>query len=544
MKIKPVILAITALAAPAWALAACPTGTTLSLASTATSPRTDVDIQSKINSITSGVVNLTGNFNIAKTVVLKSCVSLQTPTINSPAVLTWTGGNGQMLLGEGQNDLSLSRLKLVGRGLSMGGNNVKVDQLAIVDPTRADPVNEPDLYVFKMIGGSNWTVTKNTFSINASRTDLAALNSTAIIGWGVDKATVTGNTFTRIKAGIHYQVLTNSNVSSNTGTDLTWAGIEIQGSANDTYKNAVTYNNFYNWLTNSFSMGLSLAGGAGYDARYNLVVRKGYSRSACASAKPAGTNEWGTWGMEFTGVNSTAYGNTFCGFDAGIIVGINAQGTFTGTDVSTVSNNTLINSNTGILTSYALTGTGISKQVVISGNSITDARNAAIADQVWWNESSHYQLGSAGMLDKLTIANNVIVRNASTTDAGLSYTAITAHPVKTASAVSITGNTISLAGTPATGFGYRGIFLDAYRDDQGVVVGQGSFAGSQVTGNAVSSAKQYGVGISTGTPVIGAGVAFKTNKFSWLQQAINTDLSQAIVSGNTCSNVANTSGCY
>ena len=43
---------------------------------------------------------------------------------------------------------------------------------------------------------------------------------------------------------------------------------------------------------------------------------------------------------------------------------------------------------------------------MISGNSITDARNAAIADQVWWNESPHYQLGSADMLDKLTIAIN------------------------------------------------------------------------------------------------------------------------------------------
>lgn len=544
MQIKPVILAIAAMSCPAWALAACPTGTTLSLASTGTSPRTDVDIQAKINSISSGVVNLSGNFNIAKTVTMKSCVSLQTPSGTTPAVLNWTGGNGVMVLGDSQNDFTVSRLKLVGRGLAMGGNNIKIDQLTVVDPTRADAVNEPDLYILKMIGGTNWTVTNNTFSISASRTDLAALSSTAIIGWGVDKATVTGNTFTRINAGIHYQILTNSNISGNTGTDLRWAGIEIQGTADDTFKNTITYNNFYNWVSDAFAMGLSLAGGAGYDTRYNLVVRKGYSRSACASAKPASTNEWGPWGMEFTGVNSTAYGNTFCGFDSGIVVGINAQGSFTGTDVSTISNNTLINTNVGVMTGYAVGNATVKKQVVITGNSITDARNAAITDQTWWNDSPHYQVGSAGMLDKLTIANNTIVRNASAADAGLTYTGISAHPVKVASSVSITGNKVSLAGTPATGFGYRGIFLDAYRDDQGVVVGQGSFSGSQVTGNTVSSAVQRGVGISTGTPIIGTGVAFKTNKFTSLQQAIDTDLSQALVSGNTCTNVSNTAGCY
>lgn len=547
MELKPVILAAIGLSISGLSMAACPTSVSASLTSSTTSPKTDVNIQKAINAmVNGGTLNLSGTFNISKEILLNNCIKLVTPsTVSTPAVLNWVGGNGRMLNGENKNDVTLSRLRLVGRTISMGGNNVKVDQLVFDNPSRADAVNEPDLYMFKMIGGSGWTVTNNTFIISSTRTDLLALKSTGIIGWNVDKATVTGNVFNGVNADIHYLGLTNSIINSNTGKDLTWVGIEIQGTADTVYNNQVAGNAFYNWTTDATSMGLSIAGGKGYTVNNNIAVRKGYSTAACSTAKPTGTTEWGTWGMEFTGVNSTANSNRLCGFDSGIIVGIGAQGTFTGTDISTISNNVIINSNVGIMTSMMKDSAGTKKQVAITGNQITDARVAGITDQTWWNESPHYQLGSNGYLDKLDIKSNVIARTVSATEANVTYTAISAHPIVNPNGVTISGNTISLAGTPSASFGYRGIFMDAYRDDQGVAMGQASFVGSQVVSNKVSSANAvWGIGAMTGKPETGKGVAFQTNTFKMLQQAINTDLAQAIVSGNTCTSVTNTSGCY
>lgn len=547
MELKPVILAAIGLSISGLSMAACPTSVSASLTSSSTSPMTDVNIQKAINAmVNGGTLNLSGTFNISKEILLNNCIKLVTPsTISTPAVLNWVGGNGRMLNGENKNDVTLSRLRLVGRTISMGGNNVKVDQLVFDNPSRADAVNEPDLYMFKMIGGSGWTVTNNTFIISSTRTDLLALKSTGIMGWNVDKATVTGNTFNGVNADIHYQGLTNSLINSNTGKDLTWVGIEIQGTADTVYNNQVAGNAFYNWTTDATSMGLSIAGGKGYTVNNNIAVRKGYSTASCSTAKPTGTSEWGTWGMEFTGTNSTADSNRLCGFDTGIVVGINSQGSYTGVDVSTISNNIIVNSNVGIMPGYAMNNTAVKKQIVITKNQITNARNAGVADQTWWNESPHYQLGTNGNLDKLDITSNTIARTVASTEAGLTYTAISTHPVINPNGVTISGNVISLAGTPPTGFGYRGIFMDAYRDDQGVAVGQSSFVGSQVLSNTVSSTNAvWGTGAMTGKPETGKGVAFKTNTFKQLQQAINTDLAQAVVSGNTCTSVTNTSGCY
>lgn len=524
-------------ATSASAATTCPAGSTKTLFSSTNTVLSDVDIQAKIKDMSSGTINLIGPFNISKELQLKSCVNLVTPALYAPAVLTWTGGAGRLAAANNANQFKLSRLKIVGRGLALQGDGITVDQLQVSNTTLADAPLEPDLYMIKLIGGTGWVVTNNTFTIDASRTDLNALSTTGIMAWGISASNISNNTFQGVKSGIHVKVLNTTTISGNVGRNLSWAGIELQGDADNTFDNKVTGNAFYNWLSNE-GFAYSIAGGRNYQVTNNIGVRKGTSTSACSTATPATAADVFNvpWGLEFTGTNSNASTNTLCGFDVGIAVGVQGQATFTGADQSTIYNNTITNSNVGVLMEGYVESAAVSKSIAVTSNTITNARWAGIADQTW------AQSGTSLYLNAVNISSNVIKRAAVLADAGNTYNGISVHVLKAPAGLSISSNKISLSGTPATGFSFRGTVWDVYRDGTGNPVGTNTFVGSTISRNTISFAIAVGgVGMSGGE---NGGMYLTNNSFSNINQAIQGDLTNATISGNTCTGVTIVSGCY
>jgi hypothetical protein len=576
MELKTALVALAAaplMLSASWA--ACPVGSTVTLVSPPAAGQpllTDADINAKVASMQAGTLALTGTFNVNKTIHLKSCLTLKTasPT-GSLATLNWAGGAaalGEMLDGAGLTDITLTRLRLVGRGVVLGsfaglpvGNNFTISDSVFDNVSAANPAMQ-DNYILKLAEGSNWRITGNTFTISANRTDLRNVGSTGIEGYHLDRATINLNQFNGIDEGIHLlSGLTNSRITNNTVKDLASAGLEFQYGEypiiNPYANNLVSGNRVLNWRAGFNGMGISVALGQNWTVQDNTIIRQGYALSDCNKSLPVDGEEWGPLGIEFTGTNSTAKGNTVCGFNVGITLGIGAP-TFAGLDLTTLDNNTIVNTNFGVRMYRHETNDRLQKKFKIVNNVIQDARFAGISSFTYWKDvrpQPQYMEGPEAVLHALTIDGNKITRTARADDLDNNpvftgpdypaYTAIKVRPLLVPAALSISGNTISLVGTPpASQATYQGIALsNLWSNGYGFILVPSSYKGSLINNNTISSAAQTGLGISADTPATAVGATLSNNRFSKLAQAVKADLSGVTVSGNTCTEVVNTNGC-
>jgi hypothetical protein len=297
--------------------------------------------------------------------------------------------------------------------------------------------------------------------------------------------------------------------------------------------------------------------GQNWTVQDNTIIRQGYALSDCNKSLPVDGDEWGPLGIEFTGTNSTAKGNTVCGFNVGITLGISAP-TFAGIDLTTLDTNTIVNTNYGIRIYRYETNDHLQKKAKIVNNVIQDARFLGISSFTYWTHigtEPQYMEGPEAVLYAMTIDGNKITRTARADDLDNNpifygpdypaYTAIKVRPLLAPAALSISGNTISLVGTPpASQVTYQGIALsNLWSNGYGFILAPSSYKGSVISSNTISSAVQTGSGISADTPATALGATLSNNRFSKLAQAVKADLSGVNVSGNTCTDVLNRNGC-
>lgn len=368
------------------------TGTenTVSLASTTSAPLTEVAINNVINNApnpdTVGntpptVINLSGTFNISSAIKLpkdKNCIKLQSPDGTPPATLKWNTASPLkefMIEGAGNQGITLNNLILQDRSIVFiadqhGIANTTINNVRFINPKTTDVAASGANYILRLLADTTtklakgWTVTNNTFVVAAEQDK--PYHNTAIIGYLGDTVNISGNTFTNVDEGIHYQGLRNAKINNNTGTGLLRSAIELQegmaiAPTKVNFSNTnitVDGNKFTNWRAVNDSnwpagsepynggrivLGLSIASGNYALINNNKLLFNGSSLSTCQNSTVART-AWERWGIELTTVNASLTNNQFCGFDYGARVGFvgNEAGPM-GVDKTTIKNNTFAN---------------------------------------------------------------------------------------------------------------------------------------------------------------------------------------------------------
>ncbi|TAK91109.1 MAG: hypothetical protein EPO09_16445 [Aquabacterium sp.] len=578
--------ALACLMTASLAHAACPTTVnTVSLTSTSAAPLTHVAINNAIanaSSTATTVINLAGTFNISGQInipVGKNCVTLQSPSATSLATLKWTAPSSNttdfMIYGQGNHDLKLNNLILDGRDVTLvaatdGTANSTVNNVKFLNSKTTNINLSGANYILRLlpysntVGAKNWTVTNSSFSVTAGQ-DAPYLN-TAILAYLADTVAITGNTFTNVDEGVHIQGLRNANISSNTGTGLLRSAIELQEGLAMTpaisfYNSNITLdkNSFTSWRAGQVDgvLGISVASGNTVSVTNNTIIYQGKDLASCqATAIPAASYE--RWGMEFTAVNATAKGNTFCGFDYGIRIGYLGDSNFTsGIDKTTIDGNTIANmyisgvemfpgdtrafgefgqkyyldaSNNRIYTEtpaqakarWASNFESITRQLVVNNNTFSNTRMTSFTGgDFWYNNSpvagqsyTRVPENMSSHLASLSVSNNKISRAYGffTTDItpttntpynDRKFIALAIPAIRKATALGVTYNTISLTNSPSTpngAFNYKGVQANPMlsSDDGKNYDTSKNFNGSIISFNNISaSPNPYGAGLST-----------------------------------------------
>jgi hypothetical protein len=605
---------LACLSMQASAQSTCPTKvTTIDLTSPSSKFLTQDDINKKIAAATgTTVINLRGTFNISSAINIPvgiNCLTLQTPALVTPAKLQWTGLSSStdlMLFAQGNHDIALRNMFLNGRNAmlvaSQGGlANFTLDWIRFVNPTAGKLASDGHNYILRLVPSANetstkgWTITNSIFSTMPGL-DAPYMN-TAIMGYYADTVNISNNTFTNIDEGIHFQGLRNATLNGNTGTGLRRSAMEIQEgfAANGTtiYKTSsvtVSGNSFTNWrrsspnVVNDEVLGFSLANGTGFTVTNNKLLYLGTDLASCQKTAIT-ADSIRRWGMEFTGINNKATGNTICGFDWGIRMGfLGSATTYTGTDTTLIDNNTLANLYLTGIDMFFLGGpnsaidangkpyftetpaqakarwAGIletpTRILTITNNTITNARITAVNDGGVFMGSSDFptlmpdgsmqyiqRLPDSAMshLAGLTIQNNKISRAYSFFPTDITptadgyndqrFTGLIVPAIRNATQLHVNDNVITLTAPPAPTngvFRFNGITPNMmYSVDNGQFYDLAkTFNGSEFLRNAISasSPNAYGTGLSTfvGNLDSWQGINIKSNTLSWLAKGIDS----------------------
>jgi hypothetical protein len=610
--------AILCLSQPALALQSCPTTVkTVPLTSTVAVPLTHTAINTAINNASSSVtteLSLSGTFNVGDRITVpigKNCITLK--SASTPATLKWAApasSKQPLLFALGNYGITLKNLVIEGRDVALAPANngdaySTIDGVTFNNPTSSDTTVLSVIRLFAAPGGvtgKGWKISNNKFVLTVG-------NGTGIMGYLGDGVTITGNTFTNVDEAVHFQGISNAVISNNTGTGLVRSAFELQeGYAMNppvAFKNTtitIDRNTFTKWRSGPIdvTLGISIAGGSGVTVSNNTLITNGSSLTECQN-KPLQPVAWERWGIEFTAVNSSASGNTLCGFDWGIRIGYFGTKNFTsGTDLTTISNNTLANmylagidlfpgdtsgfggygqltDNSGNVVETPLAAKSrlaghteaINRQLKITGNIFNNNRIVAVANgklflnqspvliNNQWTTVSRVPDTLASHLSYLEISKNTINRTygffATDTTATAAYyndqrfIGLAIPAIRTAKNLGVYYNNINLSNAPAAGalFLFRGMEINPLisEDDGKNYDPAKNFIKSGILLNKVTAGtNQFGSGFYTNDLQENTwqGLALQGNTLNNLAIGIHVERNwpRPDVVGNTCTAVA------
>jgi nitrous oxidase accessory protein NosD len=455
-------------------------------------------IQSALNNLQpEQVLVLSGTYLVHETIMLPAYATVCAS--ERGATLAWSGnGRGLMMDTQGRPGVTIMGLVFDGMGISIKGRGHRIEGNTIrnieTKPGQRKREWAQEMGIFIPDEASDLLIKNNVLT--------NIVGDTALIGWNVTRARITGNEFRDVGLGIHLFSAQDTLIDDNRGTGVRSTAIELQG---DNLPGVVIEKNvFKQWwpLAREHLMGLSIVSGTGTQTRLNTVD----CGEACITSQ-------GGWGIEVSGVRPVVESNNVVGFvDVGVAIGpVHEAGVVRG--------NRIKGATTGI--SY-YNKWKVNESVEISQNQISDAGKTGIS-------------GNWQYVRKARIEGNTIMHNAeSDQDADTSFTGIQISPTAE-TPMTVSGNTVQLVGRPKPRLKFQGVLLAGY---------QGNMQGTQIKNNTIASDVPFGVAFMPNAPGSQTGVIYSGNTLTNLHHATSEGgmWGDARIEPNRCTGLADTSG--
>jgi parallel beta-helix repeat protein len=468
--------AVATFSAQGWAASpadACPKG----VESAVPSGQSGDDIQFAIRKVgPGGLVLLKGEYEVEDTISLRSGVTLCS---ESGATLVWSNPRraGMMITAMNASNTTIKNLILDGRGIMVKGRGHVIENNLIrnILTAHSSAKRWSESHAVMVADVGEGVAIRNNLFTNVV--------DTAIMAYGLDHATITGNQFTNASEGIHLWSATNTLVSQNKGSGFKAMSIEIQG--DDRPGLVIEDNTFRDWHKDHVkgAYAMSVVSGIGALVRRNQII---------------GSPLMGA-GLEVGGQAPVISANVLS--DASIVITGSPDAMIVGNQVTRAAIFKDINrASKGSLT--------------IKDNVITDAPLGAIMADHWWGH------------DTVLITGNIIRKTIQTpnSDFHAIYT-----PDFNKQPVQIIGNKITIKALPGVKAGLTSCFMNG-----GYL---GNLKGMLIKDNECDGG---GVAMFVHSNSLGGhdGVQYQGNKLSNLTESINGDTKGLLSIGNTLSNVS------
>lgn len=567
-------------------------------------------------------LRLQGTFTFTdKLLIDRSCLTITSDSTATPASLVGNFTATSIGTEDGWffrtpttiHDLTVSNLVTTNGGFDINGANIVISGNRMSGMRRV--FGESKLILI----GNEQTYDDAARTLPSNRNITVSGNTLSnayggIVAGYIRDSLISQNIFQGVDQGIGLRYYARNNrITGNRGSGFKRVAVELLGNrfpdtaaSTNIYGNSVTNNVFSNWIRDplvdvdkysttltqaqrdwqaGLLIGISVAKGVNTTVSGNTVICGPACTNRAASKYALGDLDG--MGIEAAGVNTSVLFNTVQNFALGIAPS-KAQ---SGDPIAhiLVDNNRVSNTISGIsqqCDGMQLAGVvGCNRNLLISNNTITDARDYAIGGVHDWSPNSdapnRASIGTFRRLNSLKITNNVITRTYGSfrgDGADINKTrfvGIDLIPLNTQSPtqLKVNGNNIKLLGTPPVKeffqFWFKGIRMGLIAQQNGTwrdpdlvngVEVLHHYAGTSITGNTVQSETNFGVGVDASNQITHwdanlnkdivdlvydslQGVTLSGNKFINLKSAITGSLNGALLSTNSCTTVTTSTGC-